>query len=59
MILFFCAPKKWSQTRDAHCTTFLDAENLQKLRLHLLSLGGLTENADFEDSDEDDDDDNI
>ncbi len=35
----------------------LDAENLQKLKLHILSLGGITANAEFVDLDEDDSDD--
>jgi hypothetical protein len=33
----------------------LDIENLNKLKLHLLSLGGIFANADFVDSDDDED----
>ncbi|KAJ2988568.1 hypothetical protein HDV02_005524, partial [Globomyces sp. JEL0801] len=42
---------------DVDDTTFLDAENLNKLKHHLLSLGGLTANAEFVDSDEEESED--
>ena len=35
----------------------LDRQNLQKLKLHILALGGISANADFEDLEEDDSDD--
>jgi hypothetical protein len=37
----------------------LDAQNLQMLKLHILSLGGISDNADFEDLEEDDSDDDV
>ena len=38
-------------------TVQLDKENLEKLKLHIMFLGGVVANADFEDLDEDDSDD--
>ncbi|KAK5670825.1 hypothetical protein QVD99_002594 [Batrachochytrium dendrobatidis] len=37
----------------------VDAQNLEKLKLHILSLGGISANADFEDLEEDDSDDDM
>ena len=37
--------------------TVIDADNLSRLKLHLLSLGGLVANADYVDSDESEDED--
>ena len=37
----------------------LDNENLEKLKLHIIFLGGVVANADFEDLDEDDSDDDV
>ena len=34
----------------------LDAQSLEKLKLHLLFLGGLQANAEFDDSDEEEED---
>ena len=42
---------------DEDYITALDADNLQKLKEHLVSLGGLTANSDYVDSDEEEEDD--
>ena len=56
-----CIPIQVNLTHIQECeeddTIFLDSHNLHKLKLHLLSLGGLAANAEFVDSDEEEDDD--
>jgi hypothetical protein len=37
----------------------LDADNLQKLKLHILSLGNVVANADYEDPEYEDSDDDV
>ena len=55
-----CIPIHVYPTQIQECgnddLTNLDAENLNKLKLHLLSLDGLKVNADYVDSEEEDDD---
>ena len=44
-----------SEECDEDDQIVVDPENLNYLKLHLLSLGGIVANADFVDSDEDED----
>ena len=56
-----CIPIKVNLIQIEECdqddTTFLYAENLHKLKQHLLSLESLIANAEFVDSDEEESDD--
>ena len=58
-----CIPIKVNPENLDECeeedATILDTENLQKLKLHLLSLGGIAANPEFVDSDEEEEDDDI